>query len=308
MGNVSSSVFNMKCQHCGSIIAYADDSTFTITDSDPAQLTEKLTQKFEIMVDYLTANKLKVNSEKTHLIVMCTDQRRRRHSTETTIRTGSVSIYASNSERLLGAYIHQNMKWAEHIQNSKFSVIQSLNVRLGALKTFAKFASFKVRLLLANGIFMSKLIFMIPLWGGCAEYLLNALQVCQNNAARAVTRHDRTVPVHQLLRECGWRSVRQEVFYYTVMQVHKILLQKSPKYLYSQLTADGSHTYMTRNSSSCSVRRGKSFHTNLSLCRDSFKWRGIMSYESIPVEIRNIEDMKSFKKRLDSWIKSNIPL
>ena len=46
----------MQCQHCGSIIAYADDSTFTITDSDPAQLTEKLTQKFEIMVDYLTAN------------------------------------------------------------------------------------------------------------------------------------------------------------------------------------------------------------------------------------------------------------
>ena len=69
----------------------------------------------------------------------------------------SVSIYASSSERLLCAHIHQNMKWAEHIQNSKFSVIQSLNVRLGALKTFAKFASFKVRLLLANGIFMSKL-------------------------------------------------------------------------------------------------------------------------------------------------------
>ena len=149
---------------------------------------------------------------------------------------------------------------------------------------------------------------MIPLWRGCSEYLLNALQVCQNNAARAVTRHDRTVPVHRLLRECGWRSVRQEVFYHTVVQLHKILLQKSPKYLYSQLTADGSHIYMTRNSSSCSVRRGKAFHTNLSLCRDSFKWRGIMSYESIPVEIRNIKDMKSFKKRLDSWIKANIPL
>ena len=38
----SLTMFNIKCQKCGSITAYADDSTFTITDSDSARLTEKL--------------------------------------------------------------------------------------------------------------------------------------------------------------------------------------------------------------------------------------------------------------------------
>ena len=149
---------------------------------------------------------------------------------------------------------------------------------------------------------------MISLWGSCPEYLSNALQVCQNNAARVVTKRDKRVPVAQILRECGWRSVRQEVFYHTTMQIHKILLQQSPKYLYSQLTADGSHSYRTRSSSSNSVRRGKSFKTNLSLCRDSFKWRGIMSYESLPTDIRSIQNMKCFKKKLDSWTKANISI
>ena len=164
------------------------------------------------MVNHLTANKLKVNSEKTHLMVMSTDQRRRRQIIETTIRTDSVSIAASSSERLLGVYVNQNMKWVEHIQHNRGSIIYNLNGRLGALKILSRFASFKARLALANGVFMSKLTFMIPLWGGCPEYLLNALQVCQNNAARIVTKRDRRVPVAQILRECGWRSVRQEVF------------------------------------------------------------------------------------------------
>ena len=185
------SMFNLNCQRCGMVTVYADDSTYTITDTDSERLSANLSQKFDVMADYLTANKLKVNNDKTHIMIMCTGQRRGKRIPPSKIRIGNNDIEASETERLLGAYIHQNMKWVEHIRTSKFSVVHSLNSRLNALKKISRVASFKARLKIANGIFMSKLNFMIPLWAGCPEYLKNALQICQNHAARIVTKHER---------------------------------------------------------------------------------------------------------------------
>ena len=155
---------------------------------------------------------------------------------------------------------------------------------------------------------MSKLIFMIPLWAGCQGFLINALQVCQNKAARSVTKHDMSIPVQQLLKECGWRSVRQEMQYHTILQVHKTLVQKNPVYLHSKLTADGSYAYRTRKTSTSSIRQSQAFKTKLSLCKDSFRWRGAALYESLPWELRGQQKMGIFKKKLDIWVRNNVPI
>ena len=289
--------FSQNCQQCGSIVVYADDSTFTITDNDPNVLSDKLSVKFNNMADYLTANKLKVNKDKTHLLVMCTDQRQRRQQTEVVINAENNVIRSTASERLLGAHINCNMKWNDHIWDNENSMLISLNQRHGALKKIVKAASFKTRLTIANGIFMSKLTFMMPLWAGCSDYLVRALQVCQNNVARTVTRHERSVSVKQILKECGWRSVNQEIFYHTALLIHKILLQKSPSYLYDQLTADGSYGYPTRRASSSSIRQSKSFKTSLTLCKKSFRWCGVSFYEKLPSSLREIQNVKSFQEK-----------
>ena len=103
---------------------------------------------------------------------------------------------------------------------------------------------------------MSKLIFMIPLWAGCPGFIIDALQVCQNNVARLVTRRVLATPVSQLLRECGWRSVRQEMYYHTVLQVHKTLTTGAPAYLYDKLTQGGRYPRDTRQARSSSLRLG----------------------------------------------------
>ena len=299
--------FSMECKECGSVVVYADDSTFTITGSDPDLLSSKLSEKFTVMADYLTANKLKVNNDKTHLMLMCTSQRQRQIPRDFSMLAENHVIRVSESERLLGAYIQSNMKWLDHVRNNRSSVLQSLNKRQGALKKIASVASFKTRLTIANGIFMSKLVFMIPLWAGCSDYLVKALQICQNDAARTVTKHGRYVPVQKILKECGWRSVKQEMVYHSVLMIHKILIQKSPSYLYSRLTADGSYYYRTRHADTSSIRQSRSFQTSLSLCKNSFRWRGVSHYEQLPHTLREIGNISSFKKKLDCWVKENIP-
>ena len=79
--------------------------------------------------------------------------------------------------------------------------------------------------MVANGIFLSKLCYLIQLWGGADGYLLGRLQVLQNKAARAVTGKSWFTPTRRLLEECKWLSVRQLVFYQTVMIVMSAKLQ-----------------------------------------------------------------------------------
>ena len=70
-------LFSIQCQECGGLCCYADDSTYTVTAKDPEQLTETLSRKYSVMADFLTDNKLKVNDDKTHMLVMTTRQKRR---------------------------------------------------------------------------------------------------------------------------------------------------------------------------------------------------------------------------------------
>jgi hypothetical protein len=84
--------------------------------------------------------------------------------------------------------------------------------------------------MIANGIFCSKLILEISLWGGTEEFL-NSLQIVQNKAARFVSRRGIYTPVADLIKECGWLSVRQLVFFHSVMVIYKTILTTYPKHI-----------------------------------------------------------------------------
>ena len=74
--------YSMGCNSCGTVGCYADDTTYSCTDSDPAKLSEKLSNQYKVISDFLISNKLKLNDDKTHLMVMSTSQKRRKMTQE----------------------------------------------------------------------------------------------------------------------------------------------------------------------------------------------------------------------------------
>ena len=232
-------VFSIHCSECGGLCCYADDSTYTLSGNDPAQLTQKLSEKYTVVADYLTANKLKVNDEKTHFLLMTTRQRRRFIDTRAmTMISPTAVVTTSHVEKLLGAQIHKDMKWKEHIMSNEDSLIKSLNKRQAAIKKISFSASFKTRKTVANGIFMSKLIYMMPVWAGCENYLITALQTIQNKVARTVTKKNRFTPTKTLMKECGWLNVKQLMVYHSIVQLHKTVQSQMPEYLYKRVSSE----------------------------------------------------------------------
>ena len=218
------------------------------------------------------------------------------------LRAGQFTIRPSPTEKLLGCNINQNLKWQTHIQTDESSLIRQLTSRLNALQKVSIHATFKTRLSAANGVFMSVLAYLIPLWGGCEAYLVKALQVLQNRAARQVTKLSWFTPSRRLLNQCNWLSIRQMIFYHSALTVFRTVRTKTPLYLSQHLITE--HPYPTRLA--LSGLRVDGIHGGL--VNQSFLIRAAKDFNTIPGEIRMCRTLPAFKQQLKKWIKLNIPL
>ena len=307
-------LFAIQCQECGGVCCYTDDSTCTVVADSTAELSQKLTSRYEVLAEFLAGNKLKVNDDKTHLLVISTRQRRRFRDTSTVnIHTPTAVISPSPVERLLGAQVHQDLHWREHIMDNKDALIKSLNIRVGALKKISIMASFRTRKIIANGIFMSKLIYLMPVWMGCEEYLADALQVSQNKAARTVTRLDRFTSTKVLLLQCGWLSVRQLMLYHSLVLLHKTIRHKKPEFLHQKVTS-GSHQPRTRQTiaaaatlAAAGAPRPPSINScELQITRRSWCWNSVYWYNQLPINLQTEPKLQIFKTRLKQWVSTNM--
>ena len=148
---------------------------------------------------------------------------------------------------------------------------------------------------------MSYLSYLIPLYGGCPDYLLTALQTLQNRAARLVTKSSWCTASSTMLLQVGWLSVRQMIAFHSLVLVFKAKLEKKPAYLYNQVSATFNvNTRLAVNNGIRETRRVKS-----SIGRLSFLPRTISQWNSLPHTIRSISSLAQFKDRVKPWVKQH---
>ena len=158
--------------------------------------------------------------------------------------------------------------------------------------------------MLANGIFMNKLVYLIPVWGGCEKFLIKALQIVQNKAVRLVTNRGIYTPVKTLLTQSGWLSVNQLVFFHTVVLLYKTIQNQSPTYMHKMINRD--YGYQTRACDAGLLRQGAEYKPYHGLNTQSFRWRSIKLWNQLPANIRNIQTLSNFKTKAKDWVLKNI--
>ena len=169
-------------------------------------------------------------------MLLTTANMRKSQNLSLTVDIGSVKQKTSQVERLLGLQINENYKFREYLQDNDKSVLKSLNKRLNALKQIRRVTSFSQRLAIANGIFNSKLVFLISVWAGTEDYLLSSLRIVVNKAMRVVCNVGKSVKLEELYKQTNWLSVRQSAVYHSLMAARRILCTQQPRYLYNKLS------------------------------------------------------------------------
>ena len=291
----------LSCLSCGSMCCYVDDSTYTFSSKDPQELSRVLSTQYKQLADYFRDNRLIINNEKTHLLVMGTHRHAHlRASVE--VDTGPVTKKPAESGRLLGANVTQSLKWKQHLLDGDNSLIATLSKRLNALIKLTSRASFKTRLMLANAIFMSVLNYMIVLWGGSEQNLIKMIQTSQNRAARYVTQQSWYTPTRKMLKQCGWLSIKQMIFFNSVLQIWKTLDNQAPSSVFSKLRLSNLNTRSRANRSLVPPL----VHT--ALAQYSFISRAVSSWNLIPGDLRQLSNENDFKSKLKLWVRENIEL
>ena len=280
-------------------MGYVDDGAYSFAHRDPAMISQVLTEKYNMLEEWMMNNKLVINPDKTHMMVMG-GKRAAPLRQQVSMKAGNFVIKPTETETLLGFHVHQSLRWNQHLTDSKSSLVKQLSSRINGLKKVSHSASFKTRLMIANGAVLSKLVYLITLWGGAKQYLLKALQVQQLTAARTVVGyHSWRWSKARLLKRVGWMSVRQLIYFHTVLQAHKTLTTGVPRPLYSVLSAG--HPYETRSATSGNIRLEE--HGS----RNTFKHRAMTYYNSVPARVKTGK-LPTVKKKLTEWILQNVPL
>ena len=173
------------------------------------------------------------------------------------------------------------------------------------MKQIKKFASFKQRLAIANGIFQSKVIFLIAVWGGADQYLMDSIQIIINKAMRVVCKVGKNVKIKDLQRMTNWMSVRQASQFHSLMEARRILNTKQPVYLFEKLTAslqERQHNYDTRHGA-------RQAEPRLALIRSSWLYRVTADMRRMPPDLLQLpvgeNRDKAFKARLRAWVVSD---
>ena len=123
----------------------------------------------------MTANKLAVNVSKTTLTEYMIKQKRGRTngnppSLRVEIKPGVwKDIMDSSTSRILGATLQNNMTWQAHLQTAEKAILPEARRKLGALYTLKKVLPQTSKLQLATSLILSKLVYLVPLWGGATN-------------------------------------------------------------------------------------------------------------------------------------------
>ena len=135
--------------------------------------------------------------------------------------------------------------------------------------------------------------------------MLAALQKKLNEAMRIVTRRrwnvvgSRLTTMADLLRHCGYLSIRQMAYFHSVALAHKVLVHQAPVHLHQilcQALASGvQHHYETRAAAAGTRTVAPA---RLATANSSWRWRAAAHYAALPEEMRREGNMKIFQAAL----------
>ena len=272
--------------------AYADDSTLIYSSHNTEDIEEFLSTSCEKVIRWMNQNSLKLNTEKTDLLLLGTSNRLATIESNFEIDMGGTLVveHAEKCGKLLGVHIQSNLKWHKHLNQLK----QKLKSRLAGLRKLQFVVPGSALKTIAQGIFDSSLVYCLPLFGGCERADLNSLQVLQNKVAQIVLKFPPRSNRILMYDKLDWLTINQLIDYHTLLSIFRIRSCKEPEYLAAIFSNENANGRVILPK------------PNLELAEKSFCIRGAKLWNSLPRSLKTENKMTPFKLGLKKWVKAHI--
>ena len=252
-------LFTEVCQQCGTFPMYADDGQFQYSSNSRANNQDKIESTFWTIKNFLNTNGLLVNESKTILVEFMSHQKRSKTRglppdltvpEETVDRLGRRKmqdrlISDKGGCRMLGLNLKNSQSWDEHMCSGKKAILPTMRKQIGLLSRITQNMSKSARLKLVNALVLSRMSYMICIWGNNNSSQIRKAQVVMNMAGKLVTGFNRFARQKDILDSCGWLEIRKLTEYFTLCQLWKIIKWGAPLHLRNKITYDEDNNLVT---------------------------------------------------------------
>ena len=278
----------------GNVVTYVDDSQTITSHKDPIILEGSSQKAIDNLSEYFNANKLVNNRDKAQWMLITS----KRNCPQIAIEADTKLIYPTAYVEVLGAIIQQDLK----LQRYAARLISQLHMRLTALRALQGVASRNLILQVANGIIMGKISYILPTLRQITQLQKQKLQSIMLQAAKLVIgRKSFRWSTRRILTEVKWMSIQQLIEYHSQVQIHKIVSNKQPSYLYEKRLKPMEGRTRLQAAGNIQLPNWKT-----DKARGSIFYEGVDFYNNLSNETKTANSMKIFKSRLRDEIKYKI--
>ena len=282
--------FSKSFEEC-KITAYADDTQLLVVGNSVGDIKEKVEAALSRAQGWFSANSLKINPTKSEIMIF--GRKKDQEQININVQEDGVTKYIQTTSKMkiLGVIIDDKLTWESHIKKIRR---QTHNTITNIART-SNVLPITSRRTLYDALVTPHFNYCDVVWDGTTKKWANELQKSGNFAAKALLGRRKSSSATAALNRldmmplCEKRKVHLGVF------IHKIVNHNGPKettirYM-SQM--ERSHGYRTRTAT-----RGdfKTLSHHTTKFDSSTLQRATRCWNSIPLNIRQIETTSSFKR------------
>lgn len=254
--------------------------------------TEKLQNCILDIQKWMTANKLKLNTEKTEFLVIGSAHALKSHS-GLTLKVGSSVVKSVNAVRNLGVVMDNTLSMVDQVKG----LCRTLNYQLRNIARIRRFLNEESCHHVVRSLVSSRLDYGNSLLAGTTDSHFTQLQRIQNKAARLIFGVKRREHITPYLDELHWLPVKQRVHFKLLVIMYQCVNGTAPSYL-----SDGISLLNPPNSERRTLRSSQDRtrlyipKTRKSIGDQAYSVIGPRLWNSLPTSIREASSLAIFKR------------
>merc|ERR1712240_711896 len=206
-------------------INYVDDSTNITSNTDHDILQDYINDFYRLLEVYYDINKLKINSDKSKILVICKPTLRHMTDKIKLIASGH-HILQSNFIKILGIYYTKTFDNTRNVNN----IISKVNYRLNTLNNILSIAPYKTKVILCTSLLIS----IIRYGSGRLTTITDSQTTKINSIMLKISRKIMGIRSYKMstlkiFEELNWLSFPQMIRYESTKMIYNINILSQPK-------------------------------------------------------------------------------
>ena len=296
----TSKLFEIVSRYLPSIHCYADDTQLYLAFSPNTPAADSAVQAMRDCImdlrNWMINDRLLLNDDKTEFLLLGTRQQLAKVNIAT-ITVGNTEVTSGTAVKNLGAWLDSTLGMLTHISKTCSAAFYYLH----NISRIRKFLSLEDTKTLVHAFVTSRVDYCNSLLYGTPASHLNKVQRVLNAAARLVCRAPRYCRITPLMRELHWLPIRQRIHFKMLLFTFKAIHGIAPLYIQDLVQVKSQGAYNLRSSRAV-LLDAPSIRTKVTLGDRAFQVAAPKLWNSLPSELRLINNIDIFKRRLKTYL------